>query len=69
MRLSAIYLVSRNRRNLTERFPELREVAEHIKLHTAILDGKIDAPDKSGRPSFDALRYRQRRGAIARLGF
>ena len=64
-----VRFISRNRRNLTERFPELQEVAEQIKAHTAILDGEIVALDKSGKPSFEALRYRQRRGAIAYYAF
>jgi len=66
---SKVRFISRNRRNLTQRFPELQEVTKQIKAHTAILDGEIVALDKSGKPSFDALRYRQRRGAVAYYAF
>jgi bifunctional non-homologous end joining protein LigD len=64
-----VKFISRNRRNLTERFPELQEIAELIKAKTAIIDGEIVALRRDGKPSFDALRYRQRHGAIAFYAF
>ncbi len=33
------------------------------------LDGEIVALDRNGKPSFDALRFRQRRGAVAFYAF
>src|SRR5262245_49264108 len=56
-----VRFISRNRQNLTERFPELQEISTLIKAHTAIIDGEIVALDRSSKPSFDALRYRRRR--------
>jgi bifunctional non-homologous end joining protein LigD len=40
-----------------------------IKAHTAIIDGEIVSLDRNGKPSFDALRDRQRHGAIAFYAF
>ena len=49
-------------------FPELQEVVTLIK-ETAIIDGEIVALDRSGKPTFDALRYRQHHGAIVFYAF
>jgi bifunctional non-homologous end joining protein LigD len=64
-----VRFLSRNKRNLTKRFPELQEISKLIKAQTAIIDGEIVALDRNGRPSFEALRYRQKRGAIAFYAF
>jgi len=64
-----VRFISRNQQNLTQRFPELREVAELIKAKTAIIDGEIVALDRRRKPSFDSLRYRRHRGAIAFYAF
>src|SRR5262245_64904640 len=58
-----VRFISRRRRNFTERFPELQEIVSLIRAKTAILDGEIVVLDRNGKPSFDALRYRQRSGA------
>src|SRR4029453_5677449 len=50
--------LSRNRNNLTRRFPELQEVVQLIKAQSAIIDGEIVALDRAGKPSLHALRYR-----------
>lgn len=60
---------SRNRRNLSRQFPELQEISKLIKAQTAIIDGEIVALDRTGKPSFNALRYRHKRGAIAFYAF
>ena len=64
-----VRFISRNRRNLTKRFPELQEIAALIKAQTAIIDGEIVALDRSGKPSFDTLRHRHRKGAIVFYAF
>jgi bifunctional non-homologous end joining protein LigD len=51
-----VRFVSRRRKSLTERFPELQLVAGSIKAETAVLDGEIVALDKSGLPCFAGLR-------------
>ncbi len=64
-----VRFISRNRRNLTKRFPELQEISTLIKAQMAIIDGEIVALDRSGKPSFDALRYRPGHGAIVFYAF
>ncbi len=64
-----VRFISRQRQNLTERFPDLQEIASLVKARTAIIDGEIVALDRTGRPSFDALRYRPPRGAIVFYAF
>src|SRR5690349_16627450 len=46
------HLVSRKRNSLSERFPELREIAKLIKATTAVIDGEIVALDEDGLPTF-----------------
>ena len=43
-----VHLVSRKRNSLTERFPELREIAGLISATTAIIDSEIVALDQDG---------------------
>jgi bifunctional non-homologous end joining protein LigD len=52
----AVRFVSKNRKSLTERFPDLQRIAKSIKAETAILDGEIVALDKKGLPCFAGLR-------------
>ena len=55
------HLVSRKRNSLSERFPELRDIANAIKADTAIIDGEIVALDQNGLPHFEGLRSRLHR--------
>lgn len=55
----AVRFVSRNRKSLTERFPELQRIAKVIKATTAILDGEIVALNQAGVPCFNVLRSRR----------
>ena len=64
-----VRFLSRNRRNLTKQFPELQEIRALIKAQTAIIDGEIVALDRTGKPSFDALRHSHRKGAIVFYAF
>ncbi len=54
----AVRFVSRNRKSLTERFPDLQRIAKAIKANTVIIDGEIVALDLAGVPCFDGLRSR-----------
>ena len=54
-----VRFISRNRKSLTERFPELQGISESIKAESAILDGEIVALDRAGMPCFGALRSRK----------
>ena len=57
-----VRFLSRNRRDLTERFAELQQISKSIKAATAIIDGEIVALDESGLHCFNDLRYRNRDG-------
>src|SRR5882724_5245027 len=56
----SIRFVSRNRKSLTERFPELLQIGKAIKATTAIIDGEIVAIDKAGTLCFAALGASER---------
>ena len=49
---------SRNRKDLTTRFPELHGLGRALGSRTAILDGEVVAFDADGRPSFERLQQR-----------
>lgn len=55
-----VRFVSRNKRSLTEKFPELQSIVDDVRASVAILDGEIVAVDAEGMPSFDRLRSRKR---------
>ncbi len=50
--------LSRNDKDLTESFPELRAVGDFLGSREAILDGEIVAFDDAGRPDFGRLQQR-----------
>jgi bifunctional non-homologous end joining protein LigD len=54
----SVRLVSRNQNDLTAQFPELADLAKHIRAKTAVLDGEIVALDAQGRPSFSLMQQR-----------
>ena len=51
-------LVSRNGRDLTSAYPELRALHEYVLSADAVLDGEIVAFDEDGKNSFEALQQR-----------
>jgi bifunctional non-homologous end joining protein LigD len=51
-------LVSRNQNELTERFPELKDLPKFIQAKNAILDGEVVALDDEGRASFSLMQQR-----------
>lgn len=51
-------LRSRNRRDITASYPELRRLGRALGSHSAILDGEIVAFGDDGRPSFARLQER-----------
>jgi bifunctional non-homologous end joining protein LigD len=53
-----IRLESRNGRDITASYPELRPLNRALSHHRAILDGEIVAFDEDGRPSFGRLQQR-----------
>ena len=64
-----VRLVSRNQNDLTGEYPELRDLGEHVRARSAVLDGEIVALDEQGRASFSLMQQRSgfrepgRRGA------
>jgi bifunctional non-homologous end joining protein LigD len=51
-------LVSRNQNDLTERFPELKDLPKFVRAKSAILDGEVVALDDEGRASFTLMQQR-----------
>jgi bifunctional non-homologous end joining protein LigD len=51
-------VLSRNDRDVTASYPELRALAESLGSRQVVLDGEIVALDAKGRPSFEALQSR-----------
>ncbi|MFZ0276302.1 MAG: non-homologous end-joining DNA ligase [Candidatus Sulfotelmatobacter sp.] len=51
-------LVSRNQNELTERFPELKDLPKFVHAKSAILDGEVVALDDQGRASFTLMQQR-----------
>jgi bifunctional non-homologous end joining protein LigD len=51
-------LLSRNDRDVTTTYPELRGLAEQLGSVPAVLDGEVVALDASGRPDFGLLQRR-----------
>jgi bifunctional non-homologous end joining protein LigD len=49
---------TRNLRDVTESYPELRKLNRALSSHRAILDGEIVAFDEQGRPSFSRMQQR-----------
>ena len=54
----ALSLLSRNRLDMTGRYPELRRLADALGERSAVLDGEVVGFDASGRPTFEALQQR-----------
>lgn len=53
-----VELLSRNNKQLTEDFPEIRAAVAQLSVETALLDGEICALDDQGRPRFQLLQSR-----------
>jgi bifunctional non-homologous end joining protein LigD len=51
-------LVSRNQNELTERFPELKDLPKFVRAKNAILDGEVVVLDDEGRASFSLMQQR-----------
>jgi bifunctional non-homologous end joining protein LigD len=48
--------MSRNKKELTKRFPELSTIHQAVRGKSAMLDGEIVGLDAKGRPCFEALQ-------------
>jgi bifunctional non-homologous end joining protein LigD len=56
----AVRLRSRNGRDVTGEYPQLRSVAADLADHHAVLDGEVVALDESGVPKFTEMQNRAR---------
>ncbi|HUR61208.1 MAG TPA: non-homologous end-joining DNA ligase [Candidatus Thermoplasmatota archaeon] len=62
-----LHVFSRNGRDVTPVFPELRPLGDRLGGRSAILDGEIVALDAKGRPRFGLLQSRLGRIGEARI--
>ncbi len=53
-----IRLESRNLREITDSYPEIRGITRDLGMREAVLDGEIVAFDENGKPSFERLQRR-----------
>jgi DNA ligase D-like protein (predicted ligase) len=53
-----VQLRSRNDKDLTHAYPEIRAAGRRLKAQSAVVDGEVVAVDRTGRPSFQALQHR-----------
>lgn len=52
-------LISRNEKDLSNRFPVIVDALKKLPVKSAVLDGEIVVVDQQGRPSFQDLQYFQ----------
>jgi len=64
----ATKLVSRNGRDITAQYPELRSVHENVLAANAVLDGEIIAADAEGHDSFESLQQRMNLSDAREIG-
>jgi bifunctional non-homologous end joining protein LigD len=57
-----VSLLSRNRNELTGRFPEIVEAVKDLPVHECVIDGEVVALDEKGRSSFQLLQAREMEG-------
>jgi bifunctional non-homologous end joining protein LigD len=70
VRPGRLRLESRNLREITDSYPEVRGLLRDLGMREAVLDGEIVAFDDSGRPSFERLQRRMHvtaAGSVKRL--
>ena len=60
-------LESRNQREITDSYPEVRGLVRDLGMHEAVLDGEIVAFDDTGGPSFERLQSRMHVASAAAI--
>src|SRR5262249_39788827 len=63
---AGVKLMSRNKRDLSESYPELLEAVRSLPMREGVLDGEIVAVDEAGKPSFQSLQHLARFGRATR---
>jgi bifunctional non-homologous end joining protein LigD len=56
--LDEVRIRSRNDKDLTGTYPDIRAAATRLQARTALVDGEVVAVDETGHPSFQALQHR-----------
>src|SRR4029450_11962909 len=56
---AATHLVTRNGRDVTDKYPELKMIHELVDQVNAVLDAEIVAFDEDGKNSFEVLQQRR----------
>lgn len=59
---AAVKVMTRNDRDVSTSYPELRALGRLLAGHSAVLDGEIVALDPQGRPDFGELQWRMHVG-------
>src|SRR5438270_202786 len=65
----AVQLVSRNKKELNGRFPEIARAAADFEADECVVDGEVVAMDEEGRSSFQLLQRAELDGKDAPLAF
>src|SRR5437764_7038696 len=55
---TSVRIRSRNDKDLTHAYPEIRLAGMRLHAESAVLDGELVAVDAHGQPSFQALQHR-----------
>jgi bifunctional non-homologous end joining protein LigD len=58
-------VIARSGRTVDDQYPEVCDLARHLNVESAIIDGEIVALDENGRPSFGLLQSRIGASAMA----
>ncbi|MEM9620195.1 MAG: DNA ligase D [Pseudomonadota bacterium] len=60
----AVKLLTRNGHNISERFPEICQVASHLPVEDFVMDGELVVNNQTGRPDFSLLQQRARQQSM-----
>jgi bifunctional non-homologous end joining protein LigD len=64
-----VSLLSRNKNDLTSRFPEIVQAVQNLPARECVLDGEVVALDEEGRSSFQLLQAREMEGRKSPIYF
>jgi bifunctional non-homologous end joining protein LigD len=64
-----VSLLSRNKNDLSSRFPEIVPAVENLPARECVLDGEVVAVDEEGRSSFQLLQAREMEGRRSPIYF
>ena len=64
-----VSLLSRNKNDLSARFPEIVDAVKNLRADECVLDGEVVALDEAGRSSFQLLQAREMEGPKSPIYF